>query len=37
MSARLRVSAPVDDLDRDFLIYREAIRRPDAAKWSEAM
>ena len=37
MSARLRASAPIDDLDRDPLIYREAIFRPDAAKWLEAM
>ena len=37
MSARLRTSAPIDDLDRDPLIYREAILRPDGAKWSEAM
>ena len=37
MSVRLRVLAPIDDLDRDPLIYREAIFRPDAAKWSEAM
>ena len=37
MSIRLRVSVPIDDLDRDPLIYREAIFRPDAAKWLEAM
>ena len=37
MSARLRASALINDLDRDPLTYKEAIFRPDAVKWSEAM
>ena len=32
MSVRLRALAPIDDLNRDPLIYKEAIFRPDAAK-----
>ena len=32
ISARLRVSAPTNDFDRDPLIYRKAVLRPDAAK-----
>ena len=37
MFTKLRASAPINNLDRDPFIYREAILRPDAVKWSEAM
>ena len=37
ISARLRALAPTDNLNKNPLTYKEAILRPDAAKWSETM